>query len=84
MAIAHRNAEIIRRYASGEGISDLAREYGISPQRVFQIVKKSPANTGETSRPHDVVLTTYLNSEQAVRPEADPDAGDSASIDSEE
>ena len=84
MAITHRNAEIIRRYASGEGISELAREYGISPQRVFQIVKKSPANTGETSRPHDLVLTTYPNSEQVVRPEADLDAEDSASIDSEE
>ncbi|MCB9450250.1 MAG: hypothetical protein H6672_02355 [Anaerolineaceae bacterium] len=27
-----------KRYALGEGLSDLAREYGISPQRVYQIV----------------------------------------------
>ena len=31
--------EIIRkRWAAGERQSDLAREYGISPQRVFQII----------------------------------------------
>jgi Mor family transcriptional regulator len=30
------------RYAQGETISDLAREYGISPQRVFQVVNPKP------------------------------------------
>jgi transposase-like protein len=31
--------EIIReRYAAGEALSDLAREFGVSPQRVYQIV----------------------------------------------
>jgi hypothetical protein len=35
--------QIIRdRYSRGEAISDLAREYGISPQRVFQIVNPKP------------------------------------------
>ncbi len=33
-----RNELIRQRYALGEGLSDLAREYGISPQRVYQIV----------------------------------------------
>lgn len=32
--------ELIRiRHAAGETLSALAREYGVSPQRVFQIVK---------------------------------------------
>jgi Mor family transcriptional regulator len=32
--------EIIRkRYATGERLSDLARDFGISPQRVYQIVR---------------------------------------------
>lgn len=33
-----RDAIIRERYAAGERLSDLAREYGISPQRVYQIV----------------------------------------------
>jgi hypothetical protein len=33
--------EIIRlRHAAGEKLSDLAREYGLSPQRVHQIVRE--------------------------------------------
>jgi Mor transcription activator family len=35
---SERNAEIRRRFAAGEGLSDLAREYGLTPQRVYQIV----------------------------------------------
>jgi len=34
-----RNAHIRERYASGEGLSDLAKEFEISPQRVYQIVQ---------------------------------------------
>ena len=34
-----RDQQLLERYNRGERISDLAREYGISPQRVFQIVK---------------------------------------------
>lgn len=33
-----RNEAIRHRYAKGESLSDLASEYGISPQRVYQIV----------------------------------------------
>lgn len=33
-----RNELIRLRYAAGESISDLARAFGISPQRVHQIV----------------------------------------------
>ena len=33
-----RNELIRKRYTLGEGLSDLAREYSISPQRVYQIV----------------------------------------------
>ena len=33
-----RNTEIRTRFAAGEGLSDLAREYGLTPQRVYQIV----------------------------------------------
>ena len=36
---SERNAEIIARHAAGEGLSDLARYYGLSPQRVSQIVR---------------------------------------------
>ena len=35
---SERNSEIRRRFAAGEGLSDLAREYGLTPQRVCQIV----------------------------------------------
>jgi transposase-like protein len=34
-----RNELIRLRYAAGESISELARAFGISPQRVHQIVK---------------------------------------------
>ena len=34
-----RNRIICTRHAAGEGLSDLAREYQISPQRVWQIVQ---------------------------------------------
>jgi hypothetical protein len=34
-----RNEEIRQRYANGEGLSDLARAYRLSPQRVYQIVR---------------------------------------------
>ena len=34
-----RNSIIRARHAAGEGLSDLAREYEISPQRVWQIVR---------------------------------------------
>ena len=35
-----RNAEIYRRYQAGESPSALAREYGISEQRIYVIVRK--------------------------------------------
>ena len=34
-----RNGRILARFASGEALSDLAREFSISPQRVYQIVR---------------------------------------------
>lgn len=34
-----RNAEIMARYVQGERVIDLARRFGISPQRVHQIVR---------------------------------------------
>ena len=33
-----RDEIIHKRHAAGEGVADLAREFGISPQRVYQIV----------------------------------------------
>jgi hypothetical protein len=33
-----RNAVIRQRYQAGEGLSDLGREFGLTPQRVYQIV----------------------------------------------
>ena len=35
----NRNQQIRERHSAGETISDLAREFGISPQRVSQIVR---------------------------------------------
>ena len=35
-----RNAEIFRQYANGEPVSDIARTFGISVQRIHQIVRK--------------------------------------------
>jgi Mor family transcriptional regulator len=35
---AQRNTEISARYEQGESLSELAAEYGISEQRVFQIL----------------------------------------------
>jgi hypothetical protein len=35
-----RNQQICARYVSGESIADLAREYEISDQRVFQIIHR--------------------------------------------
>ena len=35
----HRNAEIKRRYADGESVPDLAKAFGISEQRVHQILR---------------------------------------------
>lgn len=37
---AARDARIRERYAAGETISELAREHGVSPQRVSQIVNQ--------------------------------------------
>jgi Mor family transcriptional regulator len=33
-----RNKLIQMRYDAGEGLSDLARAFGLSPQRVYQVV----------------------------------------------
>jgi hypothetical protein len=38
LTTSQRNLLIQMRHAAGEGLSDLAREYGISPQRAWQIV----------------------------------------------
>jgi hypothetical protein len=35
-----RNAEIRTRYAQGTSVPDLAREYGISTKRVYQILRR--------------------------------------------
>jgi hypothetical protein len=39
LTTAQRNNLIRERYAAGEKISELARAFGISPQRIFQIVR---------------------------------------------
>ncbi len=39
LTIKERDLQIKKRYQAGEGISVLARVFGISPQRVDQIVK---------------------------------------------
>ncbi|MFC1959251.1 helix-turn-helix domain-containing protein [Chloroflexota bacterium] len=39
MTIRERNQAIRARYKTGESLSDLARLFGLSPQRVYQIVR---------------------------------------------
>ncbi|HYO88454.1 MAG TPA: helix-turn-helix domain-containing protein [Candidatus Limnocylindrales bacterium] len=41
MTTAQRNLLIQIRHAAGDRLSDIAREYGISPQRVWQIVNEA-------------------------------------------
>jgi DNA-binding NarL/FixJ family response regulator len=38
-ALGERNADIARRVAEGERMSDVARSLGLTPQRVGQIVR---------------------------------------------
>ncbi|NJO82528.1 MAG: recombinase family protein [Blastochloris sp.] len=40
MTVQQRNALICAHYADGQTISDLARAYGLTPQRIFQIVNE--------------------------------------------
>ncbi|MEB6663822.1 hypothetical protein MXL91_20370 [Achromobacter ruhlandii] len=66
MKISDRNLEITRRREAGEPSAELARAYGISPERVWQIVtavqrhqrgeppkrrRRYPANTAAPARP---------------------------------
>ena len=44
---SNRNANIYRRHASGESLVDLASEYGISKQRIHQIVIDHEADEGK-------------------------------------
>jgi hypothetical protein len=42
LTIKERNAQICKRYAAGETLSDLACEFGLSPQRIYQIIRAKP------------------------------------------
>lgn len=44
LTTAERDARICQRYAAGEALSDLARAYNISPQRIHQIVNRQAAS----------------------------------------
>jgi len=46
-----RNAEICRQHANGELISDIARTYGISVQRIHQIIRKLSSITAKPRLP---------------------------------
>lgn len=37
-----RNAQIQTLYANGNSLADIAREYGLSTQRIYQIVHQKP------------------------------------------
>jgi len=41
LTTGQRDTRIRERYSQGEALSDLARNYGISPQRVFQIIRRT-------------------------------------------
>ena len=44
LTVKQRDQQIVSRYLSGETMSALARAFGISPQRVDQIVKPHKRN----------------------------------------
>jgi Mor family transcriptional regulator len=46
-----RNAEICRQYANGESISDIARTFGISVQRIHQVIRKLSPIPAKTRLP---------------------------------
>jgi Mor family transcriptional regulator len=40
LAKAERNTEIVRRHAQGETLAALAKEFGVSEQRVWRLVQR--------------------------------------------
>ncbi|MNT15096.1 hypothetical protein D3C72_1501320 [compost metagenome] len=44
---AARNAEIVARHQAGERPTDLGQEYGMSPTRISQLVRRHRERTGE-------------------------------------
>ncbi len=46
LSIEQRNWLIRQKFEAGEGLSDLARYYGITPQRVYQIVHEKRLGAG--------------------------------------
>lgn len=70
MSTAARNAEITRRRLAGERPSDLGLEFGITPERVWQIVQaEQRRQRGEPSKPR---RRDMAQSQAAARPAVRP------------
>jgi Mor family transcriptional regulator len=48
LTTAERDQRIRQRLLAGESLSTLSREYGISPQRVWQIVNQNPGTISKS------------------------------------
>jgi DNA-directed RNA polymerase sigma subunit (sigma70/sigma32) len=46
-----RNPEIIRKYLAGQTLRQLAAEYGVSFQRIHQILEQNEIKLRKTGRP---------------------------------
>ncbi len=45
MRKAMRNIDIVTRYQNGTKVRSLAREYGLTERRIFEIIRKNKAST---------------------------------------
>jgi hypothetical protein len=51
VANSQRDAQIKRRWQAGEGAPTLAREFNLSPERVYQIAKREPTQSQHAGYP---------------------------------
>jgi Mor family transcriptional regulator len=51
VANSERDAQIKRRWQAGEGAPALAREFNLSPERVYQIAKREPTQSQQAGYP---------------------------------
>ena len=52
LTVQQRNAQMVERYAAGETLESIGASYGVTRERVRQIVAKLGGATAEESRKH--------------------------------
>lgn len=55
-----RNAEIIERYARGRTVGALARDYGITPQTISEIIQRYRAKQGPIDKAEEIAKAAEL------------------------